>query len=536
MEQLDPARVLAKQSLVVFGGTGFLGKVWLGFLLDRVPELGHVHLVVRPRRAPDGSLLQDSAARFWAEIATSPALAPLRAKVGEADWTAWLAERITPIPGDLTLPFAGVGPLLRQELRGKVHALVNVAGVVNFQEPLDAALDVHADGVANLVALAMDLGAGVSGGSGAVPILHTSTCYVAGDRTGMVPEEDPRYLPYPRMPATETTWPGQAFGDLEALRAIPDALGWSLDREIATCRALAAAGGSRAARVRIGMERAQAWGWHNTYTFTKALGEQILATSGVPYAIGRPAVIESALSWPEPGWNEGINTSSPLIHLVLEGPVTFAASKDHALDVVPVDQVAVGMVLSLVELLEGRAEAVYQYGTSDSNPLDIGDFIHLVGVYKRRYYLVRKEGNRLLNFLQIFLRPRAVSAAKYERKGPRSKVEAIDRLRRPLRAQRKNPLLAWVLRPVLAMLDKLHHFYLIQAKIVDQYVPFMATHDYRFTCANTRRAHARLSEEDQARYPWAPQAIDWRHYILDIHCPGLERHILPELRERARRG
>ena len=60
------------------------------------------------------------------------------------------------------------------------------------------------------------------------------------------------------------------------------------------------------------MERAQQWGWPNTYTYTKSLGEQLTkkraADVGVPVSIVRPAIVESSMSFPFPGWNEGINT------------------------------------------------------------------------------------------------------------------------------------------------------------------------------------------------------------------------------------
>ena len=48
----------------------------------------------------------------------------------------------------------------------------------------------------NLVALCRDLGAE---GSKGLPMLHTSTCYVAGDRTGQVDEVNPLHHPFPKV-------------------------------------------------------------------------------------------------------------------------------------------------------------------------------------------------------------------------------------------------------------------------------------------------------------------------------------------------
>ena len=36
------------------------------------------------------------------------------------------------------------------------------------------------------------------------------------------------------------------------------------------------------------------------------------------------------------GWNEGINTSAPLIYLINQGPLGVPAGEDSVLDVIPV--------------------------------------------------------------------------------------------------------------------------------------------------------------------------------------------------------
>src|SRR5688572_390327 len=98
---LDLARVLAGKKLVVFGGTGFLGKVFWVLLLARYPMLGRIYLVVRARGD------HNAEQRFWADIATSEVLRPLREQHG-AGYEAWLREKVVPIAGDVIKPFCGV--------------------------------------------------------------------------------------------------------------------------------------------------------------------------------------------------------------------------------------------------------------------------------------------------------------------------------------------------------------------------------------------------------------------------------------------
>ena len=89
---------------------------------------------------------------------------------------------------------------------------------------------------------------------------------------------------------------------------------------------------------RVGTERAKFWGWTNTYTYTKSIGEQILASSGLRFTIVRPAIIESSIEYPFPGWNEGINTSAPLAWAVIQGLDTLPVGDRTFLDIIPVDQ------------------------------------------------------------------------------------------------------------------------------------------------------------------------------------------------------
>ena len=289
-----------------------------------------------------------------------------------------------PIAGDVVQPFCGIEPAIRDDLRGEVDAVVNASGVVDFDPPLDEALEVNAFGVQNLVALAHDLGK--------LPFLHTSTSFVAGCRTGFIEEQDPREHPFPRA------------GELDHVH-------WDPDREIAECLDVIEQARHRAndafrqsgfldeakkhlrernepargATLEAEIEQVkrsssrpsspssawsapQFWGFPNTYTYTKAIGEQIAANSGLPFTIVRPAIVESSVEFPCPGWNEGINTSAPLIYIMREGGLQFPGSENY-LDFIPCDMVAGGMILSLGGAARGTRAAVYQLRLERLEPL-----------------------------------------------------------------------------------------------------------------------------------------------------------------------
>lgn len=528
--------------LVVIGGTGFLGKVWWSLLLDRLPEIGKVFLVVRPKSGAT------SEQRFWNEIAPHPCLQPLQERYG-TDYETFLRSKVVPVDGDITQPFCGLSESLRKELHGTIDAVVNASGIVNFQPPLDVALEVNAFGAQTVVDLARDLGG--------VAVLHTSTCYVAGYRPGIVEETNPLEHPFPFA------------GKLERAH-------WDADREIAECLDIIKQAKQRAgdafrqshfldqakknllersepcsgpileeeiARVRrkfvetqlsqLGQERAQFWGWPNTYTYTKSIGEQIIARSGLPFTIVRPAIIESCVEYPSVGWNEGVNTSAPIIYAIRQGQQQLPGDSVR-LDLIPCDFVASGMLLSLAELFEGRAKPVYQYGTSDSNPVTMSRVYELSGLHKRKLYLRTGQGGPLVSFLQAHLEGALLKPDAFEKYGPKRIASAAKGIAAWLENLPEGGL-SLSLEPAAVGLRKFARKQENIAKVVGQFIPFTAELDYEFRCDNTRAALARTLPEEQALLYWAPERLDWRDWFLNTHIPGLDKWVFPELESKLKK-
>jgi long-chain acyl-CoA synthetase len=547
-EQLDGGRLL------IMGGTGFLGKVFLAMLLDRYPNVSHIWLVVRPRLRKDGTVRQTSEQRFWAEIAPSPVFDPLREKYPGAAFTAFMKQRITPVRGDITQPYCGIPDDIRDELRGTLTAFCNVAGIIDFFPPLDYALAANAFGMKHLVQLVKDLGAE---GEAGVRTMHTSTCYVAGDRTGQVEEVDPLEFPFPKADELDRShWdPEREIAECvdmvdnirhrssDAFRqsAFLDKAKKRLQDRNEPCRGSALKSEviqvkkdyEKKLLVDAGQERALYWGWHNVYTYTKSIGEQILRQSGVPHTIVRPAVIESAVGYPRVGWCEGINTSSPLIYLAMQSVVKFPSADETVLDIIPVDMVAAGMLLALGELIEGTAPVVYQFGSSDTEPLRVQRLIELVGLFKRKWTR-EKESNPLMRAVKMRLEPIAVDVPTFYSEGPKVNSGRLSAAAKMLGKLATGPL-APVLDPAVKQINGFSRSLSIAHRIQEQFIPFMATHNYRFSAANTRAAHARLAPDERALLPWNPEDIDWRHYMLEVHAPGIMENVVPEIEKKMKR-
>ncbi len=531
--------ILAGKNLVVVGGTGFLGKVWLSLLLDRFPDIGHIYLVVRPK----GKLGVEK--RFEEKILTSEVFHPLRKKYAD-DFASFISEKVTPIAGDVTQPYCGTTVALRDEIRGQVAAVINVAGVVDFAPPLDEALEVNAFGCQNLVALARDLGDAA--------VLHTSTCFTAGSRTGPIEELDPREIPFPRV------------NEL-------DIADWDPDREISECLDVITQARHRAGDAfrqsrfldeakenlrrndepgvgkileeelfkvkrrfvekqlaELGVERAKHWGWPNTYTYTKSIGEQIVASSGLPFTIVRPAIVESTNEFPFPGWNEGINTSAPFIFLIREGGLQLPGGENN-LDMIPCDMVCGGILLALGELIEGNARPVYQLGASDRNPCTMARFFELSGLHKRRLYRTTGKGGPIVSALQQRFETGLLSKEEYESYGPRKLAQGAKMLSGLFKKAGAGPLQG-LLKPAATSLESFASQQEKIARVMDTFLPFTAELHYIFKTDAVYAAYERLGESERLLVPWGPENLDWREWFLEVHAPALERHVFPEMEKR----
>jgi long-chain acyl-CoA synthetase len=535
---LEPSRLLNEARLVLMGGTGFLGKIYWVMLLTHYPNIGKIYLLVR------SSKTKTSEQRFWDEVVPNECLTPLRQIHGE-NFDAFLRSKIVPIDGDVGKAHCGIDAALLAELSGKISAVVNVAGVVDFNPPLDEALDANAFGAKNLVALSRALGG--------IPLMHTSTAYVVGDRKGTIYEDLPSKYPFPRADELgRELWDPEreiadgldivaqakhrgddAFRQSEFLEQAKKNLegrgepshGATLETEVKNVKRKWV---SRKL-VEAGQERATHWGWPNIYTYTKSIGEQVIANSGLPYVIARPACCESTMSFPFAAWNEGMGTSAPIAFLAMKGHHQLLG-RDTIIDFIPSDTVCAGMVLSLCELLDGTHKPVYHYGASDVNPTTSERFGELMGLYKRRSFQRRSTGNPLVNFVQAHFEIAVVSEERFKAVGPaalargaRTLASVLKKLPGPVSAAGRSG--AKSLEELARREEKI-------ADIITLFAPFTYYQKGPFSCANTLAAYMRLSDADKVKLPWQPELIDWADYMMNQHMPALEKRIMPWIEER----
>src|SRR5216684_260451 len=179
---IDLAAAFRGREILITGVTGFLGKVAVTMLLDRYPEVGKVHVLVRPRA---GGTAHD---RFFGKVVSTPPFGPLREKHGE-ELEQFLRDKCVPLAGDVTDPLLGLSEEQVKALSGKLACVINCAGLVTFNPSLEIAVSVNTEGARNAAELCKKTGA---------TLLHISTCFVAGTRRGPVFEDEPLVGHYPK--------------------------------------------------------------------------------------------------------------------------------------------------------------------------------------------------------------------------------------------------------------------------------------------------------------------------------------------------
>src|SRR6266404_1440812 len=369
VERLSVRESLAHRHLMLIGVTGFIGKVWLVDLLENIPNIGKITLLIRRNRTTSAQR------RFEKIVEESPTFDTLNERHGQK-LGAFLRGKVEVVEGDVSLPGLGLDEATQARLAKSLDLIVNSAGLTDFNPDLREALSSNVDSALHLLDFLRK--------SDHAGLMHLSTCYVVGMRDGRVTEElQGNYNPAngPDFDAErEVESLRETIRRVEARAESPEltkalrrqALGRSGDVASAPAAELDGVLKRNRARwarnrlVRVGMRRAQHLGWPNTYTFTKSLGESILARRGrdLPIAIVRPSIVESSERSPFIGWNEGINTSGPLSYLLGTNFRQLPSNERKCLDVIPVDMVCRGMTLIAAGVIARRHARMYQLDTA----------------------------------------------------------------------------------------------------------------------------------------------------------------------------
>src|SRR5450432_2471393 len=542
---LRVSEIYKGRNVFILGSTGFVGKVLLGMLLDRFPQIGRVYVMVRRGSGTDAE------SRFWKSVVTSPVFNPLRDKHGGPEGLAtFLRQKVVVVDGDITEPNLGLTEEAAERVAKDLDVLINSSGRVTFNPPLESALRTNVDGTKNVIAFAKRMRRPA--------LIHTSTCFVAGNRSGEVWEDEELDGYFPRRKeltgtkfSVEQEMADNAQGAARIRELANDAQVLAKLRQDARDRlrdenrdpddegalklavARARKEWIREQMTQQGVERAARWGWPNIYTYTKSMGDQLVAReTGIFRSIVRPAIVESAVSYPFQGWNEGFTTSAPLVYLALKGQNVLPVSNKLILDVVPVDHICAGMLMAAAQACVEQPKLVFQLSSGDLNPLHMDRVVTLTGLYKRQRFQTKESGNKFLNELVARMEFRPVSQETYDafsipmlNRVAKRASDTLGKIRPRWGAGRFTEIVDRFIKGA----DEFDRLTAEAAKNIELFRPFIFENQYILRADNARALFDRLPPEDQKLLPWGPQHVDWYDYWMNIHFPGLQKWVLPEL-------
>ncbi len=512
-------RAFAGKHVMLIGVTGFIGKVWLANTLMDLPDVKRIYLLIRRQKS------NPAERRFEKMVEDSPVFDPLFARYGDR-LLDFLREKIEVVEGDVTQPGLGLSAETARRLQKNLDLMINSSGLTDFNPDLRDALSTNTDAAVNILEFVR--------ASEHAGLLHLSTCYVAGEQDGRVAEKlVPNYTPRAvagfdaerewhslqefvkhaeEQAVSEQVTSGLRMQAQSKEHAAKDLQGAALENQI------------RKNRVRwlktylteAGTRRAKELGWPNTYTLTKSLAESLIVKygAGLPIAVVRPAIVETSVSKPFLGWNEGINTSASLSYLLGTYFRQLPSNKSKRLDIVPVDDVCAGMTLIAAAVMQRRHDALYQLASSVTNPCDMGRSIELTSLAHRKHYRAQ-EG--LESWLRLRFDAIPVSKTRYNRmSAPAQKaiVKSIQRIMSPL------PLKKAPLVKTERSLERLE-------KLIELFEPFILLNEHDFAAENIEKLSQALAPEEREMFSYNTSALDWWEYWINIHIPALRYWTYP---------
>ncbi len=488
---------LAGSHVLLTGATGFLGQAILERLLCSYPDT-RISVLIRPRAGR-------SATDRLTALLRKNVFRSLGARLGEAGLASVVRDRVTVIEG-------GLGSVI---LPADLDVVIHGASAVSFDPPVDEAFRTNVAGVAALYEA-------LAAAGNSPHVVHVSTAYVAGARKGLVAEAALDHEVDWRL---ELEMALAARADVERDSRRPEVL----QRALAQAAKQHAKAGPQstatdAERLRTewvtrrlvdyGRTRARSLGWPDVYTLTKALGErvaeQLWAHTGRPLSVVRPAIVESALRHPYPGWIDGFKMADPLIIAFGRGVLReFPGLPDSVLDVIPVDLV-VNAILAAAARSPVTGPAYLHVSSGASNPL----------TFQNMYVLCREYFDN---------NPMPV-ADRGHVEPPTWRFPGSQQVELTLRAGERAAALAE--RVLLALppskrsqgwLSSLgrHQQDLVQLREYADLYGVYARAEVIYDDRRLRELHASLPIQRAAEHGFDPTAIDWRAYLQDVHCPSI---------------
>ncbi|PZC72130.1 hypothetical protein B5X24_HaOG211835 [Helicoverpa armigera] len=360
-------KMFAGSSVLLTGGTGFLGKLVLEKLLRSCPDLKKIYLLARPKKNKDIT-------KRLQEQFDDVLYDKLRKECPN------FIQKIRIVEGDMGQLDLGMCPEDRIKIMNEVDVIFHGAATVRFDEPLKTAVEINVRGTREMFKLAR-------GCTKLKAFVHISTAYSNCPQTNI----DEKFY--------ESPLPGDKLIDMVE----------TID-----------------ARTLDSITPGLLGDFPNTYAYTKAVAENIVLeySQGLPVALFRPSIVIGTAKEPVSGWIDNVYGPTGVVVGAAVGLLhVLNCDAKVVADLVPGDMVVCACIAAAWRTArDSRSNhedapppdlppPVYNYVSSEQKPLTWEKFMHYNEVYGFQvptvqaiyYYLFTITSSRFLYTLYCFL-------------------------------------------------------------------------------------------------------------------------------------
>lgn len=288
-------RYFEGKSIFITGGTGFIGKIVVEKLLRECPRLKNIYFLIRPKK---GLTCEERLEKMF----NVPLFEQLKGINADS------VKKIIPVPGDIVHQGLGISSKDVEKIAENVNIVIHSAATVKFEEPIRVAMEKNVMAVNELLKIVKRI-------KNLDVFCHVSTAYSQCNLSDDVPIEERFYTPAVHY------------------KKILACLEWMSDD------------------IMEGFTKPLLGKYPNTYTFTKALAEQLLheEASDLPLVIVRPSVVSAVMKDPVPGWVDNYNNIAGFVVAAGKGMLRTAFGPERKVknDIVPVDFVSNCIISSI---------------------------------------------------------------------------------------------------------------------------------------------------------------------------------------------
>ncbi|XP_049408545.1 fatty acyl-CoA reductase 2, chloroplastic-like [Solanum stenotomum] len=478
------------KNILVTGGTGFLAKALIEKMLRTTPKVNKIYLLIRAKDK------EAAFHRLKIEIMESELFKCLEEMHGES-YKSFIENKLIPIVGNIYEPNLGMDIITSDKIAQEIDLIVDSAAITTFDERYDLALDTNVNGPYQLMMFTKKC-------KNLKLLMHYSTAYANGEREGLILEKPfimeesitkekiTSISPFTNFPSLHVD------NEIDLVSKLKNNIINNIDLE--------------QIMKNLGVERAKLYGWQDTYTFTKAIGEMMINNMRheIPVLIIRPSIITSSYKEPFPGWMQGFRTIDPLIFFYRKGDLPCLLGDPNCLvDLVPVDMVVNATMAAMAKHgnLQNSQLNVYHVASSSINPVSFSQIFDYSYNYFKLFPFVNKKGDKF-DVKQMRYFDKILDVENY----------IWEVLSKQHEVQDGKELTKIQIRLIEKKVEYLKNF----SKLYEPYLFYKGWFDND----NTRKLMGDMSEEEKRSFEIDVTKINWRNYIEKIHILGVQKYVL----------